>query len=337
MFFHQRLLQEIEHARATDGRMAVMLMDLDHFKEINDTLGHHFGDLLLSEIGPRLSGVLARQRPDGASGRRRVRHRAARPAERGRRARGSPTGCSRSWSSRCRSRASRSTCRASIGIALFPMHAEDAETLLRRADVAMYAAKETGGGYEVYSAGERPAQPAAPHADRRACGRPSTAASSSCTTSPRCGCRRARGGRRGADPLAPPDARAGAARRVHPARRADRLLRPLTHLRARRRCSASGAWWARTGIAPPVAVNLSPRNLLDADFPDPIARLLARVDVPPAVPHARDHRERHHERLRALDRGARRAARTRRGAVDRRLRHRLLVALLPQAAPDRAR
>ena len=34
--------------------MAVMLMDLDHFKEINDTLGHHFGDMLLQEIGPRL-------------------------------------------------------------------------------------------------------------------------------------------------------------------------------------------------------------------------------------------------------------------------------------------
>jgi predicted signal transduction protein with EAL and GGDEF domain len=38
----------------------------------------------------------------------------------------------------------------SIGISMFPMHAEDAETLLRRADVAMYVAKENGGGYEVY-------------------------------------------------------------------------------------------------------------------------------------------------------------------------------------------
>ena len=38
----------------------------------------------------------------------------------------------------------------SIGISLFPMQAEDAESLLRRADVAMYVAKENGGGYEVY-------------------------------------------------------------------------------------------------------------------------------------------------------------------------------------------
>ena len=38
----------------------------------------------------------------------------------------------------------------SVGIALFPSQANDAEALLRRADVAMYAAKENGGGYELY-------------------------------------------------------------------------------------------------------------------------------------------------------------------------------------------
>ena len=59
MHFHQRLLAEIELARTSHARMAVILMDLDHFKEINDTLGHHFGDMLLQEVGPRLASCFA--------------------------------------------------------------------------------------------------------------------------------------------------------------------------------------------------------------------------------------------------------------------------------------
>ena len=58
VLFQQRLAEAIDAARERDGRIAVMLMDLDHFKEVNDTLGHHFGDQLLKEIGPRLSTVL---------------------------------------------------------------------------------------------------------------------------------------------------------------------------------------------------------------------------------------------------------------------------------------
>ena len=58
--FQSSLRETIESRSKRDGHelVAVMLMDLDHFKEINDTLGHHFGDLLLQEIGPRLSTVL---------------------------------------------------------------------------------------------------------------------------------------------------------------------------------------------------------------------------------------------------------------------------------------
>src|SRR5581483_10837717 len=60
--FNARLEEEIRAAETTGRPFAVMLMDLDRFKEINDTLGHHYGDVLLRELGPRLVDCVG---PDG--------------------------------------------------------------------------------------------------------------------------------------------------------------------------------------------------------------------------------------------------------------------------------
>jgi len=128
---------------------AVMIMDLDRFKEVNDTLGHHSGDLLLqaaasrirravreSDVVSRLGGdEFAVVLPDAS------REAAAEVATR------VHDTLLESFS------VSGATVdiEASIGIALFPEHASDVATLLQRADIAMYKAKDTHAGHVFYS------------------------------------------------------------------------------------------------------------------------------------------------------------------------------------------
>ena len=149
MLFQLRLIEAIDEAKENGDRVAVMLIDLDHFKEINDTLGHHFGDLLLQEIGPRLSRVLRDEDlmarlggdefgivlPDLPSDdvALQVADRLLEELQIPMSVEGLALDVS-----------------GSVGIAIFPKQANDAESLMRRADVAMYAAKENGGGFELY-------------------------------------------------------------------------------------------------------------------------------------------------------------------------------------------
>ena len=78
--FLERANQALLAAKREQWSFAVMIMDLDRFKEINDTLGHHHGDQVLQQIGGRLEPLL-RERHGSAPGRRRVRHPV--PARRG--------------------------------------------------------------------------------------------------------------------------------------------------------------------------------------------------------------------------------------------------------------
>jgi diguanylate cyclase (GGDEF)-like protein len=142
----RRLREELDAARARGTSVALLLIDLDRFKELNDTLGHRAGDIVLEQIGPRLRAVLrsgdmlARLGGDefaavlaDAADAEPVGRRIARALEEGLRVDGIDVRIG-----------------ASIGIAVFPDHGDDAETLMQRADVAMYQAKAARSGHAFY-------------------------------------------------------------------------------------------------------------------------------------------------------------------------------------------
>jgi len=278
VLFQQRLAQAIDKAREHDGRIAVMLMDLDHFKEVNDTLGHHFGDQLLKEIGPRLStvlrdgdmmarlggdefGVLLPDLPDDGvafSIAQRLLEELALPV--------SVEGLALDVS-------------GSLGIAIFPTLSRDAESLLRRADVAMYAAKEAGGGYEVYT----------PQMDQH---NPSRL---TLVSQVRPALERSEFEMFYQPKLRLTDGRVAGAEALirwnHPERgivapdefiplvEKTVLLGPLTTYVMENVMSQWRAW-ADESIAIPLAINLSPRSLLDRELPETVRGLLERFEMP---------------------------------------------------------
>ena len=67
--FHDRVQHALEQSRRREEPFALLIMDLDCFKDVNDTLGHHFGDRLLHELGTRLRRVRAQFRDRCPSGR----------------------------------------------------------------------------------------------------------------------------------------------------------------------------------------------------------------------------------------------------------------------------
>jgi diguanylate cyclase (GGDEF)-like protein/PAS domain S-box-containing protein len=145
-----RLTSAISVAQRQDAALSVLMLDLDGFKGVNDTFGHHAGDLVLIEIATRLSGTL--RESDTAArlgGDEFVLLLPATPlvgALEAARAlvdfivapitiEGKPL-----------------TVGASIGIAVFPNHGREADVLLAAADSAMYQAKHSGGGYRTFTA-----------------------------------------------------------------------------------------------------------------------------------------------------------------------------------------
>jgi diguanylate cyclase (GGDEF)-like protein len=149
--FRDRVRQALAQAHRDKTIVAVMLMDLDRFKEINDTLGHHHGDLLLQQIGPRLQSVL--RETDTVARLGGDEFAVLLPGL-------NDAAAAIHVADKMRGVLKRNFLvgeltlhvDASVGIALHPGHGNDVDTLLQRADVAMYMAKAAGTGREVYTA-----------------------------------------------------------------------------------------------------------------------------------------------------------------------------------------
>lgn len=156
--FRDRIEQAIVGARIRQGKLGVLVIDLDNFKEVNDTLGHHSGDILLRQLAFRLSGVI--QQPatlarlggdeygillpeiDSATD-------IGNLVDKIHQVMKTPFVVNKIPLE----------AHASIGASLYPDHGEDEDTLLQFADLAMYVAKAMSSGFVLYEQGMQKSSP----------------------------------------------------------------------------------------------------------------------------------------------------------------------------------
>jgi diguanylate cyclase (GGDEF)-like protein len=141
--FHDRLLQTIAHARRSGNPMAVLFIDLDRFKLVNDTQGHSAGDKLLKEAAARLTECMRSVDTVGRFGGDEfgaIVSDLARPGDAGVVAQKILDAIAQPYKLDARD----TYVSASIGITLFPADGDSPEALVMNADTAMYRAKEQG-------------------------------------------------------------------------------------------------------------------------------------------------------------------------------------------------
>jgi diguanylate cyclase (GGDEF)-like protein len=274
-----RLAQGLAAATRSDGEIAMLLIDLDRFKEINDGLGHSYGDKLLCQVGPRLRSVLREgdtvarlggdefavllPSVDGVA-------EATAVAERLRQSLHRPFDVD----------GVALDVEASIGIVLSPWHGTDTEELLRNADIAMYAAKELKAGAVVFEPDQHVTAPwrLTVLGDLRRALEGTEELFLNYQPKYTLDGERIEGveallrWQHPTEGLIPPG-------EFIPVAEGTGIILRLTE-RVLGLALAQMRHWLDAGHAVPVAVNLSTRCLLDAGLPDMVQRLLAEYRVP---------------------------------------------------------
>ncbi len=281
LLFDDRIERAISQAERDGTRLAIVMLDLDRFKEVNDSLGHKAGDELLEEVGERLRGAL-------------------RASDTAARLGGDEFGLLLPQSpesdgllatiERVRAALERPILveelpllmEASIGIAIFPDHGHSAELLIQRADVAMYSAKRENAPFYLYEIGADEGD----HSRLAVIGElPRALDEHELVLHYQPKALLASGEVRSVEALVRwahptrgmifPDA-------FIPAAQETGLIRPLTLYvldEALRQCRA----WRDEGFEISVSVNLSTRNLLDLELPGQVAELLTRWELEPGL------------------------------------------------------
>jgi diguanylate cyclase (GGDEF)-like protein len=256
---------------------ALLLIDLDRFKEVNDTLGHHYGDQLLVQVGRRLRTTLREVDTVARLGGDEFAVLLPRIVT----AEGATTVARKLQAALEEPFLLEDLAldvEASIGVAIYPRHGNDTDELLQHADIAMYVAKDTHAGFVLFDPKldqHSPGRLALLGELRRAIDRqlvlhyqPKVDAHT--------------GRMLGVEALVRwehPDHGLLSPGEFVPLAERTGLIGPLTHYvldAALRQCRT----WVQTGHELSVAVNVSARSLLDLGFPDQVAALLARWQVP---------------------------------------------------------
>jgi diguanylate cyclase (GGDEF)-like protein len=275
--------EEVARALAEPGskRAAILLVDLNRFKEVNDTLGHHHGDLVLRQVGPRLEGafresdIVARLGGDEFAvfmpnvSESQAAHSAVQRFQMALKTPIEADGISIELD-------------ASVGVAWYPDHGDDVDTLLQRADVAMYRAKATHADWERYDEAHdhhSPAKLALMSDLRNAIDNGQIIAHYQPVLDLRTG---------------RVDAVEALVRWNHPdlgllapgafleMAEHTSLIKPLTR-RVIDTSLRQLAEWQALGLDMTMSVNISVRSLLDPAFPGQVAEALAEVDISPSL------------------------------------------------------
>jgi diguanylate cyclase (GGDEF)-like protein len=278
--FGEALERGIVLGQAQGQSLAILVMDLDRFKFVNDTLGHGVGDHVLREVGMRLRtllgtvGCVARLGGDEFA--------LLVPALRSAQVIELAQNIIAALERPILFQDQPLDVGASIGIAFFPDHAADAETLLRNADIAMYVAKRNKIGYTIYDPNFDTSQQdhlsllgelrqAVEHGELRLYYQPKVSLASSTVHA-------AEALIRWLHPtkgLVPPAL-------FIPFAEHTGYIKVLTRWvleEAIRQCGV----WRREGLQLQVSVNISARDLMNRDLPDMISALLAEHEVPAAM------------------------------------------------------
>ncbi len=150
VLLHDRLEQAINTAIQRKSDIGLVILDLDRFKEVNDTLGHFAGDRLLKKVALRLTGVVKKSDTLSRMGGDEFAILLTRVDDT-KILQGFLKGITKAMALPFTLEGMPLDVQASMGVAICPEHGRDADTLIQRAEVAMYAAKQQKSGHVIYS------------------------------------------------------------------------------------------------------------------------------------------------------------------------------------------